>query len=324
MPCAGLEGVEYIDTIVSEHYAGFYSRLLRDFIENVANIWCLTWVRQNYSVRNQFTPAASGEKATVATLACDANADTPKNKSKPPHITEPGEPQDEDDDTKAETSLDPWSSQYREKWQQHSEMGPNLNPKGATTATKPWIPNINPVDFDWCNRWLDVDVDALRAELLKRKDVELDYERPDLSKDMLNDDYQRLFVELLLQHADEVLTNLGSSTPVPPLRLLLLGTAGTGKTTSTQTALQELRRKLTAAGYPLEFFRVAAYTGCAAFNVRFNATTIHRLIKWFNPRFFQALTNPDRLAELQAREAEKKRQKSRKRSAASRAGLRRE
>ena len=47
MPCADLQGVEYIDTIVAEHYAGLYSRLLREFIENDANIWCPTWVRQN-------------------------------------------------------------------------------------------------------------------------------------------------------------------------------------------------------------------------------------------------------------------------------------
>ena len=84
--------MEYIDTIVSEHYAGFHSRLLRDFIQNDANIWCPTWVRQNYQVRNQFTPAASGEKATVDTPAGDKNADTPKNEPKPPHIKEPGEP----------------------------------------------------------------------------------------------------------------------------------------------------------------------------------------------------------------------------------------
>jgi Cdc6-like AAA superfamily ATPase len=30
--------------------------------------------------------------------------------------------------------------------------------------------------------------------------------------------------------------------PPPPLRLLLLGTAGTGKTTTVRTVLQEIRR----------------------------------------------------------------------------------
>ena len=62
------------------------------------------------------------------------------------------------------------------------------------------------------------------------------------------------------------------------MRLFLLGTAGTGKTHTMQTMLQELRRLLTARGYPASFFQVGAPTGPAAFNLRFNATTIHRLI----------------------------------------------
>ena len=37
-----------------------------------------------------------------------------------------------------------------------------------------------------------------------------------------------------------------NTLPVKPLRLLLLGTAGTGKTTTVQTALQEMLRHLTS------------------------------------------------------------------------------
>ena len=82
MPCAGVQGVEYIDTIVAELYGNLYSRLLREFIENDANIWCPTWVRQNYQVRNQFVPAAAAEKSTPAQPAHDANAETPEKKLK--------------------------------------------------------------------------------------------------------------------------------------------------------------------------------------------------------------------------------------------------
>ena len=60
-------------------------------------------------------------------------------------------------------------------------------------------------------------------------------------KEALKDDYQRLFVELLSDHATQVLANLDTPDSAPPLRLFLLGTAGTGQTTATQTALQELR-----------------------------------------------------------------------------------
>ena len=62
------------------------------------------------------------------------------------------------------------------------------------------------------------------------------------------------------------------------MRLLLLGTAGTGKTYTVQTTLQELRRLLATRGVDASFVKVAAPTGPAAFNLRFNATTIHRLI----------------------------------------------
>ena len=84
-----------------------------------------------------------------------------------------------------------------------------------------------------------------------------------------------------------------------PLRLLLLGTAGTGKTTATQTALQELQEKLADTGLTRDFVRVAAPTGSAAFNVRFNATTVHRLSRWLNLRVFDELKDPEELQELQ-------------------------
>ena len=50
---------------------------------------------------------------------------------------------------------------------------------------------------------------------------------------------------------------------------------------------------------PQNFVRVAAPTGSAAFQIRFNATTIHRLIHWFRPPHFAPLTNDKALAFLQ-------------------------
>ena len=59
-----------------------------------------------------------------------------------------------------------------------------------------------------------------------------------------------------------------------PLRLLLLGTAGSGKTRSVQTLLQEFLRALRRANLPgridkKNFVKVGAPTGTAAFNLRF-------------------------------------------------------
>ena len=74
-----------------------------------------------------------------------------------------------------------------------------------------------------------------------------------------------------------------------PLRLFLLGTAGTGKTRAIKTLLQCMQNQLTNAGFSLNFIRCAAPTGSAAFNLRFSATTIHRLIHWFNPNKFRQM-----------------------------------
>ena len=89
-----------------------------------------------------------------------------------------------------------------------------------------------------------------------------------------------------------------------PLRLLLLGTAGSGKTRAVQTVLQELLRALATADLPAKvdraaFVRVGAPTGTAAFNLRFQATTIHRLIHWFTPPYFRELNSDAALHKLQ-------------------------
>ena len=88
------------------------------------------------------------------------------------------------------------------------------------------------------------------------------------------------------------------------MRLLLLGSAGAGKTRAVQTALQEIQRALQKSNLPAsidpaKFVRVGAPTGTAAFNLRFNATTIHRLIHWFKPPFFSEITDSGRLDKLQ-------------------------
>ena len=131
-----------------------------------------------------------------------------------------------------------------------------------------------------------------------------DYSDESLRKENLEDDYQQLFVTMVLDHVQHVVDCVRRKEQPEPMRLLLLGTAGAGKTRAVQTLLQEVKRALRKAHLPAEidpesFVRVGAPTGTAAFNVRFNATTIHRLIHWFTPPYFASVTNDERLLALQ-------------------------
>ena len=119
----------------------------------------------------------------------------------------------------------------------------------------------------WTRRNYDREHVNARWQELRDNHPEV-YSDETLSKDTLSDDYQQLFVAMLLDHVQHVITCLNDKTQPEPLRLLLLGTAGSGKTRAVQTALQETQRTLAAAGLPFdveprEFVRVAApYRKC--------------------------------------------------------------
>ena len=53
MPCAGLEGTEYIDRVVATFYKKSYAAALRDFVTDPENIWCPKWIKRNYEIYNK-------------------------------------------------------------------------------------------------------------------------------------------------------------------------------------------------------------------------------------------------------------------------------
>ena len=80
---------------------------------------------------------------------------------------------------------------------------------------------------------------------------------------------------MVLDHVQHIIECIRKKKQPEPMRLLLLGTAGSGKTRSVQTVLQELQRALAAVKLPTDvdreaFVRVGAPTGTAAFNLRFS------------------------------------------------------
>ena len=143
-------------------------------MENPANIWSPTWVHQNYKLRN---PDPTLEHPVQLQTNIAEERDTSEAQKEPTkkrqRTEDDGEPPDEAIEEDQTASLDPWTSTHREKWQRHSELGPNLAPVGNSTAPKPWMPNINPPEFDWCSRWPDIDVETLRANLNRWRPTEI-------------------------------------------------------------------------------------------------------------------------------------------------------
>ena len=184
----------------------------------------------------------------------------------------------------------------------HSEAGPNINPLSRMLNPQPVKDdNINPTDFDWHAEWKDLPDNDFSRVWDSLKETTTTYSDDKLTKETLGDDYQLFFVHLVLDHVNDIISSWHRNVQPEPLRLMLLGTAGTGKTKAIQTLLQELQKTLQTMHLHVNFARAAAPTGSAAFNIRFNASTIHRLIHWLNPRFFRELKQNDKsLARFQA------------------------
>ena len=329
MPCYGSSGVEYIDAAVRTYYDGSYAAALEDFVMDTDNLWCPKWIKRNYEIQNKLAPDTTAP-------AFPADADDPHGPTEPsappvapddgkfPHSDrykhqprfrfEPtGEPEHDPamHDTEREETHGTdyhWNKEKMLPWQLHSKWGPNpdLEPVVKERASVPFENLVNPIqpakdyDADWADHEASCNMktwDRLEKETAK-------YSDESLTRETLGDDYQQLFVAMVLNHAQHVIDCVRRKVQPEPMRLLLLGSAGAGKTRAVQTALQELQRALAAADLPAEidvdkFVKVGAPTGTAAFNLRFNATTVHRLIHWFRPPHFTDITQAEKLDELQ-------------------------
>ena len=212
-----------------------------------------------------------------------------------------GEPPqgDTNDDPETIHDVNHWEAKDRPNWQLHSSLGPNTNAEGFVYKKEALQEHVNPVDYDYSQAAVGIDVEDLVKRWQKTQEEYPEYTDESLTKDNL-DEYQLFFVTLVLNHMEKILHALENDLEEPePLRLMLIGTAGTGKSTATKTLLQELRRRLRGHELEVDFFKVAAPTGTAAFNVRFNATTIHRLIHWFTPHLWSEISNPIKIDRLQ-------------------------
>ena len=296
MPCADLRGTDYIDDCVRTYFKRDWPAALKAFVSDVDNLWCPKWLRRNYEIQNktdvldETDAVAPVDAADLRCQLCelpDKNEVTEPSRTKFPHADklasnfEFGEDEPDDvEDTERPQPCCPtqWSKEHREPWQLHSGLGPNLHCETRENSPEPLPQVVNPPNHKWNTFHSHFKAFAPDVFWKKLRNSSTTYSDESLSVDALGDDYQQLFVRLVLDHCKGVLEAILKKTPPKPLRLFLLGTAGTGKTRSIQTLLQELQRLLEARKIPGTFVRVAAPTGSAAFNIRFGASTIHRLI----------------------------------------------
>ena len=212
---------------------------------------------------------------------------------------------DDEEAAKPPAAQPQWRQENREPWQLHSELGPNVDAEGGRAAGLLMPELVNPRDHDWSSPLWPEFSHRTACEFWERlKSADEQYSDESLDMQALNDDDQMLFVRLVLDHAKRIVDCAKAGRQPQPMRILLLGTAGSGKTRATQTVLQELQRFLSDVGLsdvlePATFFRVAAPSGSAAFNIRFGASTVHSLIHWFNIRRFAPITDEKKLFDLQ-------------------------
>ena len=219
MPCPRDAGTSYIHDMVSRSFNNDWRLAFREFVLDPSNKWCPSWVVRNYEVHNEVLRGFPHEHMPFPELtgqdAPDDSTDPSNNKRFPHQGAFPtkfifsGEPpkntdaDDEDADDKAadHTEKSRWDNENRPAWERHSEKGPNLEPQGYRIPRDVLPEVVNPVDHDY-----ETSTEPLRQEHWDQIWEKLDttsslYEDKTLSKEGLGDDYQLLFVNMILEDA---------------------------------------------------------------------------------------------------------------------------
>jgi len=276
-PCHDLRGIDYIDDYVVEFFAGSWSEDLRQFVMDDLNAWCPVWVRRNYEVLNPTdlepagddppeTRAEARRRETVFVFEETASQPPPAEPERSPTpeaapttapsaaqvltgVFQSGEPPVEENDAErpeAYAADHHWAARNREPWQLHSEQGPNVGCEGRQgNVVAETDALVNPLDHTYKSAiWTEDDLEAWRQAWNRLQSLdEATLTEPE-ARDWrdLQDSHQQLFAQIALRHVDELLASGRASAGSPrPLRLLLLGTPGTGKTTTLRATLSAAR-----------------------------------------------------------------------------------
>ena len=288
MPCEGFRGTDYVDEVVLLHYNNEWSDALRHFISDENNLWCPKWLRRNYETKNKHAatkpPLQTSEGVSPASKAPPAPLPSNDLDIDDNDIATDAEDAAAPAEVEAQSSS-PRHDPCRPPWQLHSALGPNLDAEASAISTEPMPEVINSPGHPWDQHSTFLDMRKLPTQWQELRVLATHPDSFASATDLVHDDYQQLFLQIVLQHTLSVLDDPST----PPLRILLLGTAGAGKTYAVQNLLRVLHSEFQTRSLPPETVRVAAPTGSAAFNMRWGATTVHRLIHYFRPPHFQDL-----------------------------------
>ena len=131
---------------------------------------------------------------------------------------------------------------------------------------------------NWQSIFPDLMNESKKAEAILRSRIGVRETAVTMDPDCL-DPTQTLLLETVLEWVKQCTACKKLNNPFPPLRLKLLGVAGTGKSRTIKTLVQEFNKKMEESDLPAnERGRIVmcAPTGVAAFNIGCGAASVHK------------------------------------------------
>ena len=233
MPCLGLRGTDWIEEKIAAEFRGQWKSALYHFVMDAQNEWCPTWIVRNYEAVNdviQGLPALSSNPLVVPEDVEQQSSESLENIRKLPHaelfkskfiFAECGEPGPIEDACGYEQAAieDSWSKAERPAWQLHSALGPNIKPTQLSMRVAPLQEIVNPLHYDYTTNVFEVQPHAVNAFWEQVARTSSRYDDPSLHRELLRDDDQQLFVDLMLRHVKAVISfTLHTGPWVRPLR----------------------------------------------------------------------------------------------------------
>ena len=212
-PCSGRSGIESIERLVDDNFGGCWARAFRCFCLDPTAHWCPIWVRRNYEVQNEVQCGFPNEDLVLPKSDAKGDEDAkerrifPHSSAKPSFVFQSADkPRDEEDSEdehlEARKLDDKWQNEARPAWERHSEQGPNRNCVGTTIRREILDDVVNPSGHNYETTHVKITLPEWNQQWDILKKSSSQYTDSTKRKSNLDDDYQRLFVNMLLKHRD--------------------------------------------------------------------------------------------------------------------------